>query len=82
MSYQKRNGNFQLVTGGSQVMSEYDAFLMSNIKLNYNLKELTSQDIDFYVDITNLFDESYFDLANVPVAGRWATVGFRYGFGY
>lgn len=82
MSYQKRNGNFQLVTGGSQVMSEYDAFLMSNIKLNYNLKELTKQDIDFYVDVTNLFDESYFDLANVPVAGRWATVGFRYGLGY
>ncbi len=82
MSYQKRNGNFQLVTVGSQVMSEYDAFLMSNIKLNYNLKELTTQDIDFYVDITNLFDESYFDLANVPVAGRWITVGFRYGLGY
>lgn len=82
ISYQKRNGNFQLVTGGSQVMSEYDAFLMSNIKLNYNLKELTKQDIDFCVDVTNLFDESYFDLANVPVAGRWATVGFRYGLGY
>ncbi len=82
MSYQKRNGSFQLVTGEPQVMSEYDAFLMSNIKLNYNLKELTTQDIDFYVDITNLFDESYFDLANVPVAGRWATVGFRYGLGY
>ena len=82
MSYQKRNGSFQLVTGESQVMSEYDAFLMSNIKLNYNLKELTKQDIDFYVDVTNLFDESYFDLANVPVAGRWTTVGFRYGLGY
>ncbi len=82
ISYQKRNGNFLLFIGEDIITREYDAFFMSNIKLNYNLKDITSQDIDFSIDITNLFNESYFDLTSVPVAGRWTTLGFKYKFNY
>jgi len=31
--------------------------------------------IDFYVEGTNLFNTNYYDLANIPMPGRWVKCG-------
>ena len=77
ISYQKRNGNFQLFTSSGFVLTDYKAIILSNVKLNYNL-----QNLDLYINITNLFNEKYFDIANVPLAGRWASLGINYKLDY
>lgn len=77
MSFQKRNGDYQQFTSNGFVLSDYKAILLSNLKLNYNFKSF-----NVYLNITNLFNERYYDIANVPLAGRWTSVGIKYDFEY
>ena len=77
ISLQKRNGDFQQFTSGGFVLSEYKQILLSNLKINYNLKSF-----NLYLNITNLFNEKYYDIANVPLAGRWASLGVKYNLNY
>lgn len=50
-----------------------NAYLLSDIRLGYAIKSA-----QLYVDATNVLDQSYVDVAAVPMPGRWLSLGFRY----
>ncbi len=73
VNLQKRNGNFLNFTFSPEIITDYKEIFLSDLKINYSYKNA-----NFYIDINNLFDEKYFDIANVPLAGRWTSFGVRY----
>ncbi|MFV0553441.1 MAG: TonB-dependent receptor plug domain-containing protein [Mangrovibacterium sp.] len=69
-----RNGGYSAYDGIDYVgETDYEPFGVLDLKLNYKF-----QKFDFFVQSTNLFDVTYYDLSNIPQAGRWISGGVRF----
>ncbi len=72
--YQDRNGTYTAFENGAYGEEvPYSPFWLTNLKSGWK-----SGKWNIYMTISNLFDKKYYDLANVPLPGRWMKVGLRY----
>ncbi len=71
MIYQDRAGTYADFALGQEVA--YDPFFIIDTRLNWQIKNW-----NVYLEATNLLDESYFDIGNVVMPGRWIRAGFTY----
>jgi vitamin B12 transporter len=51
----------------------YNDFVLVDMRLHYRHKHLL-----VFAEASNLFNNSFFDLANVPLPGRWIKAGVSY----
>lgn len=71
---QKRMGSYRRFEGGADAgLHPYPAFSVLDLKLNYKLRN-----VDFHVNLNNLYDMQYYDVGNVPQAGFWLMGGVTY----
>lgn len=71
---QKRMGSYRRFEGGADAgLHPYPAFSVLDLKLNYKLRN-----VDFHVNLNNLYDTQYYDVGNVPQAGFWLMGGVTY----
>lgn len=59
----------------SNLEKPYKPFLVLNLRVNYGVKPFKA-----FVDVSNITDKVYFDLGNIPQAGRWISIGLSYTF--
>ena len=72
VSFQKRNGTYTYWDGSTYGQDvEYKPFLLVDSRLYWNKRSST-----FYLEASNLFNQSYFDFGNIPEPGRWIKIGF------
>lgn len=55
---------------------KYDPFFTMDLNLNYQLNSFT----DIYFSATNIFNKEYYDIGNIPQAGRWIIFGTKIVF--
>jgi iron complex outermembrane receptor protein len=72
--YHDREGEylFYNTETGKEVSQQYPSYWLADVRLNYENKNLL-----VYVDISNLFDVSYFDHGNIIQPGRWFSMGLK-----
>jgi iron complex outermembrane receptor protein len=58
------------VVSGKEYAIEYQPFVIVDARLNYSISGWR-----LYVDLSNVFNISYFDYGNVEQAGRWFSIG-------
>jgi iron complex outermembrane receptor protein len=74
-SYQDREGAFQYYDSIEKVYGEekeYEPFIMLDAKLNFQYKQAV-----FFIEASNLLDETYYEFSNIPNPGRTLRCGFR-----
>jgi iron complex outermembrane receptor protein len=71
-SYQDRLGEY---TDASGVSTSYSPVFLSDIRVSPQLGKL-----NLYVQVSNLFDETYNDIGSVVQPGRWFRLGMTYDF--
>ncbi|MDR2042677.1 MAG: TonB-dependent receptor [Tannerella sp.] len=72
--YQKRMGVFRKYEGTEdRGLHPFPAFSTLDLKLNYK-----QDNWNFYLHLNNLYDTYYYDIGNVPQAGRWLMGGVSY----
>jgi iron complex outermembrane receptor protein len=72
--FQKRMGVFRKYENGVDVgLYPFPAFSTLDLKLNYK-----HGNWNFYLNLNNLYDTHYYDIGNVPQAGRWLMGGVSY----
>jgi len=75
--FQKRMGEFRLYESGvDKGLIPYPAFSTLDVKLCYELRRFA-----FTLNINNIYDTYYYDVANVPQAGFWLIGGVKYRLG-
>lgn len=78
IQYQDRNGSYTDFTNGTAGNEvDFAPYWLLNLRLAYNTKHK-----EFFMDVTNLLDQTYTDIANVPQPGRWVQVGARFQITY
>ena len=71
LRYQKRMGLFTKYENGMATgLQPYPAFSTLDFRISYVFRKWK-----FYLDVNNLYDTYYYDIGNVPQAGRWLTGG-------
>jgi iron complex outermembrane receptor protein len=74
LRFQKRMGVFRKYENGVDMgLHPFPAFSTLDLKLNYS-----HGNWNFYLDLNNLYDTHYYDIGNVPQAGRWLMGGVSY----
>jgi iron complex outermembrane receptor protein len=73
--YHERMGTYTDYPSGLE--KKYNPYLTVDAKLNYHFKLL-----DFYIEGTNLFNSYYYDIANIPMPGRWVKCGITINLGF
>ncbi|MFV0290824.1 MAG: TonB-dependent receptor plug domain-containing protein [Mangrovibacterium sp.] len=69
-----RNGGFSYFNGEKYAgEKEYTPFSIFDVKLNYSHRAF-----NFFFMTSNLFNSTYYDLSNIPQAGRWISGGISY----
>jgi iron complex outermembrane receptor protein len=69
--FQKRTGVFRKYEDGVDAgLHPFPAFSTLDLKLNYE-----QGNWNFYLHLNNLYDTHYYDIGNVPQAGRWLMGG-------
>lgn len=74
MRYQVREGSYikyENTIAGEE--TTYDPFFTMDCNVNYKYKKF-----DFYINCTNIFNKEYFDIGNIPQAGRWFIGGVKF----
>lgn len=71
--WQERAGTYAEYPSNAE--KPYEPFLVFNLRVIYGVKPFKA-----FVDIRNITDKVYFDLGNIPQAGRWVSIGFVYTF--
>ena len=72
--YQKRMGSYEAYENTVAVgRVPYNAFSTLDLRLNYKYENLL-----LHVNLNNLYDTKYNDIANIPQAGFWLTAGVSY----
>jgi vitamin B12 transporter len=66
--YQERMGTYTDYTTGLE--KKYHPFLTVDGRLSWKLKSF-----NFFVQISNIMNADYIDMANIPMPGRWAKAG-------
>jgi len=72
-NYQKRNGTYYSYEKNQEV--KYNDIFLASIKISYAIYRYT-----FFLEIDNIFDKKYQDIANVIQPGRWARGGLQFNF--
>jgi iron complex outermembrane receptor protein len=70
-NYQKRNGTYYSYTKNQEI--KYDDVFLASLKISYTINRYT-----LFLDIDNIFDRKYQDIANVTQPGRWARGGLQF----
>ncbi|HPD34569.1 MAG TPA: TonB-dependent receptor, partial [Candidatus Kapabacteria bacterium] len=70
-NYQKRNGMYYSYTKNQEI--KYDDVFLASLKISYTINRYT-----LFLDIDNIFDRKYQDIANVTQPGRWARGGLQF----
>ncbi len=73
--YKSRNGTFIRYSDNIEV--KFNPYWLSDMKLSKRFSGF-----DVYLNISNLFDAEYFDLANIFMPGRWVSAGVSYGLNF
>ncbi|WP_221412103.1 TonB-dependent receptor plug domain-containing protein [Dysgonomonas sp. ZJ279] len=74
--YQKRMGSYEKYENQVKVGNErYPAFSTLDLKLNY-----TYDNLNFNLNLNNLYNTDYFDRGNIPQPGFWLMGGISYTF--
>lgn len=79
LSWQDRAGGFSYYDKETAVYigeREYQPFWLVNSRLSWT----TQQAYEFFVEASNLLDEDYYDIGNVPQPGRWLKGGVKINF--
>lgn len=72
--FEDRNGGYSAFDGTDYTgETNYKPFGILDLKLNYAYKNF-----NFFVMATNLLNTTYYDLSNIPLAGRWISGGISY----
>lgn len=69
-SFQERKGEF---VDANREAQKYEAIYLSDAKLTFQQKDLL-----LFLQVTNVFNQEYFDLGNVQNPGRWVSAGLNY----
>nr|WP_319399455.1 TonB-dependent receptor [uncultured Carboxylicivirga sp.] len=73
VQWQDREGGYQqYISASESVAVDYAPFLLTDLRLQW-----TEAKYKLYVDASNLFDKTYYDLGNVPQPGRWIKAGVQ-----
>ncbi|MBS2100516.1 TonB-dependent receptor [Carboxylicivirga linearis] len=73
VQWQDREGGYQkYLETGEEVATDYQPFWLTDMRLQWNEAKYK-----VYVDASNLFDNTYYDLGNVPQPGRWIKAGVQ-----
>lgn len=71
---QNRNGSYiEYVDNKPGKAKKYPTFSMLDLKLNYKIDNL-----NFHVNLNNIYDTDYYDLGNIPQSGFWLIGGLSY----
>ena len=73
-SFQDRRGEFVNANGQSKF---FKPVFISDLKASAQQKNLT-----LFIQVSNLFNQSYFDIGNVVNPGRWISLGMSYKFDF
>jgi iron complex outermembrane receptor protein len=70
-SFQDRAGTYMDFASGNE--TAYRPYTLVDTRLNWQI-----QNWNVYLEAANLLDESYFDIGNVIMPGRWIRAGFTF----
>ncbi len=73
MSYQKRDGTYYNYKQDKEM--PYNKVFLTGLRLSYKYDFA-----NIYFDASNIFDNKYQDIANLPQPGRWMRAGFSVGW--
>jgi len=73
--WQKREGTYTKYENGNYLEETYPAFALLDVKVNWKINSM-----NIYLSINNLFNQSYYDLGNLPQPGFWAVSGMNWTF--
>lgn len=72
--YQERNGEFVKYEHGiAKGLTAYEPFSLTDARLMWDDKKWNA-----FVEMSNIFNADYFDIGNIPQAGRWFRIGANY----
>ena len=76
-TYQERNGSFLYYeTHASQAFEKpYEPYALMDASMGMKLWA-----VDMYVELKNLLNTEYYDIGNIPMPGRWFSVGINYRY--
>lgn len=74
VSYLERMGTF---TDAVDVVQHYSPYWMTDLRMNWHVKTF-----DVYAEASNIFDETFQDIGNVPQPGRWIRGGIKYNLAW
>ncbi len=69
--YHERMGTYTEYPSGLE--KSYNPYMTVDAQISYQLKKL-----NFYISGTNLFNTYYYDIANIPMPGRWVKGGISW----
>ncbi len=73
-TYQKRNGEYlKFENGRAKGLVSHQPFSLSDVRLMWEDKKWNA-----YIELSNLFDKSYYDIGNIVQPGRWFRIGANY----
>ncbi|PLX18143.1 MAG: TonB-dependent receptor [Salinivirgaceae bacterium] len=73
-TWQDRNGSYlEFKNNTYGIEKDYNPVTVFNWKLSWEEKYWS-----FFAQASNLFDQKYFDISNVPQPGRWVQIGVKY----
>ncbi len=73
VQWQDREGGYQkYISSTESVAVDYDPFWLTDLRLQWN-----EDKYKIYVDASNLFDKTFYDLGNIPQPGRWIKAGVQ-----
>ncbi len=76
--YEDRNGGYSEFKDAIYVgETSYKPFALADVKANYKLNRF-----DIFLQCSNIFDKTYYDLGNIPQAGRWSSIGIKYNISW
>ncbi len=67
--YHERSGTYTEYPSGNEIT--YKPYITVDASINYQWKN-----INFFINGSNLFNSYYYDIANIPMPGRWVRSGF------
>ncbi len=75
LNFFNRNGDFFFYdrASGKEYLMPYGSHWLADIKVFYRAPA-----IEFYCEVSNLFNASYYDYGNVPAPGRWFSLGVQF----
>ena len=74
-TYNDRNGSFEKYVKGIWHTQEYEPYFLLNAKIWYKY-----EDVNFYIQGSNLTNTQYYDISNVKLPGRWLRAGIEIEF--